>query len=185
MAVTTKRARQCKEGFDAIANALDNLLFDQLSSKRKGSLGGVANTAYKHLKSSFAKSLKGISKGFRTPAADVNSITPSHSNRPRRSIERPLDVRLSPVPYRNDEAIANRNASIIATPRLDECLVPLTAANRGMERLRSKDILRLRVGDQLTLVFPPTHPSNDDVTNKQRSDLLSRFKGSSYLDLLA
>ena len=67
-------------------------------------------------------------------------------------------------------------------PRLDQCLLPITNVNHGMTRLLAKDVLQLRVGDEATLVIPPSNHRQDNIVNKQRSKILSRFKRILLLD---
>ena len=51
-----------------------------------------------------------------------------------------------------------------------------------MARLLSKDVLRPRVGDEVTLVIPPSDHCKDDIVNEQRAEILSRFKRILLLD---
>jgi len=89
---------------------------------------------------------------------------------PRRYLGWLGDARPLSFLYRNEGALP------VAPPGIDQCLLPLTSVNRGMVRILAKDVLRLRVGDKVTPVIPPSDHCKDDIVNKQRSEILSRFK---------
>jgi hypothetical protein len=166
MLSATNRKKQRAQGFDAIAKVLYHLMFDQLAHKAKPSIAGITNTAYKELKSSFTESLKGVARDN----DHMISVTPSTLDRPRRAARMSYDGAPSPVPYQNI-GVANP-----APPRVDERLVPLSSAYRGVTRLRMKDILRLRVNDEILIVLPPTRPNKTDLPNLQRLSLLYSFQ---------
>ena len=63
-----------------------------------------------------------------------------------------------------------------AHSQLDKHLIPNPSAHRGMKRLESPTILRLRVEDKFTLVVPHIGKNSNDIPNRQRSDIMDRFK---------
>ena len=170
MAPTAKRAKKSIAGFDSVGRILDQLLLDQLIQKPTKTAKGITNSAYKQLKTSFTESLKGVANAAASFIRQTTAVTPIAINRPRRSATNRIRADLSPIPYNNDTPINTAS-------RLDERLVPISSAHRGMKRLKSAAILRLRVGDDFTLVVPQFDNKKNDIPNCQRSDIMEILKG--------
>ena len=164
MAPTAKRAKKSIAGFDSVGRILDQLLLDQLIQKPTKTAKGITDSAYKQLKTSFTESLKGVANAAASFIRQTTVVTPIAINRPRRSATNRIRADLSPIPYNNDTPINTAS-------RLDERLVPISSAHRGMKRLKSAAILRLRVGDDFTLVVPQFDNKKNDIPNCQRSDI--------------
>eukprot|EP00956_Cyclotella_meneghiniana_P018746 scaffold31518_cov56-Cyclotella_meneghiniana.AAC.2 len=152
---------------------------------------GVINTAFKHLKSSFLLSIKGVA------ASDTpQQVTPSlgSSNlRPRslRQLQTPvlfpsLDnyVTQSQDAPEPDDGIVN---SINQPHRLDQQYVPESCSNQAPRRIGVEDLVRLRHNDEFMLLIPP-HTRKDpkpffaaceDTMDKMRSIILYDHRNNS------
>ena len=147
-------------GFDFMAVALSDHFHSTFKSPPKTILG-VINTAFKHLKSSFLLSIKGVA------ASDTpQQVTPSRGS----SNLRPRSLRQSQTPVlfpsldnyvtqsqdasQSDDGIDN---SINQPHRLDQQYVPESCSNQAPRRIGFEDLVRLRHNDEFMLLIPPPH----------------------------
>jgi len=170
MAPTVNRAKPTITGFDAVGRILDQLLLDQLIPKLTKTAKGITDSAYKQLKTGFTESMKGVAKAAVLFIHHTTAVTSNTIDRPRRSSMNIICTNLTPIPYDNS------TPPTTAYSRLDEHLVPISSAHPGMKRLKLPAILRLRVGDEFTLVVPHIGKNSNDSQNHQRPDIMDRFK---------
>eukprot|EP00956_Cyclotella_meneghiniana_P025206 scaffold52127_cov78-Cyclotella_meneghiniana.AAC.1 len=163
-------------GFDFMALALKDHFHATFPSTIK-TISGVINTAFKHLKTSFFASLKGVSSAPSVPS----NVTPSQST-PSQSIQqRSLPSRSrtivqsfpTPVPFppmdnyvTHDTSAAAADTVVDENPisqhhRLDQQYVAVSCANQAMRKLRFQDIVRLKHNDEFILFIPPMNKKKD------------------------
>eukprot|EP00956_Cyclotella_meneghiniana_P022471 scaffold42566_cov60-Cyclotella_meneghiniana.AAC.2 len=182
-------------GFDFMALALKDHFHATFPSNTK-TIGGVINTAFKHLKTTFFASLKGVSPT--TPV--VSNVTPSPfaplTPFTPQSIQGSLPSRSrlimqsfpTPIPFpsmdnyqTNDVAVtavtdAEENP-IVQPHRLDQQYLAVSCTNQAMKKMRFEDIVRLKHNDEFILLIPPSVKKKDPKAfSKACDDNLNKMR---------
>ena len=166
-------------GFDAVAAILSTTFYDCLPGSEKltkGTAIGHVNTAQRHLKSSFAKSVKPCKKtnspvpdplAHQTSARTTNVATRSSvDSGPSSRVDSTVKSFLFPGDGASDEC---------SNP--DEQRLRVTTTFRGLRRLKYHEVLRLRPGDRFTCVVPPILDYKVSAdTRKHRVEAMALFR---------
>eukprot|EP00956_Cyclotella_meneghiniana_P012541 scaffold17839_cov72-Cyclotella_meneghiniana.AAC.8 len=155
---------------------------------------GVINTAFKHLKSSFLLSLKGVAASADSPS----HVTPSHGS----TSSRPRSLRILPTPVQFpslDNYVTQSQSQDTPAPsdvipntidqphHLDQQYIPESCLNQAPRRIEFDDLVRLRHNGEFLLCIPPTTRKDpkqlitafEDTMDKMRSMILYDYRNNS------
>ena len=126
--------------------------------------------ATSELKTSFRQSRKSVGTVHPTPRPGVSTrsrLQHAGTRTPARRTSSVHGPTVTPSPADKDT---------VQIQRLDVVSDERTSSNQGMKRLKIPEILRLLIGDEVTIVIPPVHRKLHPEMQSRRNDVLASFR---------